>query len=176
MRVANLLGATALAVTDVALSETTSTAGVSASGAAALLALSASPGLSVTELGRRVGLSQPTAVRMVDSLESGGLVGRRRGEGRSVSVTLTNSGQRTARKLLAARGAPLTEIVAVLDEDEQIALAGLLSKLLTGLYEEIGNAYLICRLCDRKSCVRGAVCPVGQAERDEGAGQGPGDR
>ncbi|MEV0220768.1 MarR family transcriptional regulator [Streptomyces sp. NPDC050704] len=169
MRVANLLGTTALAVTDVALSETTRTAGVSASGAAALLALSVSPGLSVTELGCRVGLSQ-SAARMVDSLESGGLVGRRRGDGRSVSVKLTNSGQRTARKLLTARGAPLTEIVAVLDEDEQIALVGLLSKLLTGLYEEIGNAHLICRLCDRKSCVRGAVWPVGQAERDEGAG------
>ncbi|MFC7743116.1 MarR family transcriptional regulator [Nocardiopsis composta] len=76
-RTANLLGATALAVNDVALAGATKAAGVSASGAAALVTLSAAPGLSVTELGRRVGLTQSAAARMVDSLENAGLVERR---------------------------------------------------------------------------------------------------
>jgi DNA-binding MarR family transcriptional regulator len=49
---------------------------VSAGGAAALVALSAAGDLSVNELGCRVGLSQPAAVRMVDSLEVGGLMPR----------------------------------------------------------------------------------------------------
>ncbi|WP_181769207.1 MarR family transcriptional regulator [Streptomyces albidus (ex Kaewkla and Franco 2022)] len=169
-RTANLLGATALAVTDMALTNATKAAGVSASGAAALVVLAASPGLSVTELGRRVGLSQSAAARMVDSLEGEGLAERKQGVGRWVSVTPTVTGARTARTLLDARGTPLTEIIGVLDERDQEALAELLAKLLARLHSEVGNAQLMCRLCDRGACVHeGAVCPVGQAERDEQA-------
>lgn len=167
-RTANLLGATALAVTDLALTGASRAAGVSASGAAALVALSAAPGLSVTELGRRVGLSQSAAARMVDSLEAGGLLERRPGPGRWVAVHLTATGTRTAEGLLAARSAPLTELVAVLDEKEREELDGLLAKLLTRLYADVGSADLLCRLCDREVCVRGAVCPVGEAERCAG--------
>lgn len=176
-RTANLLGAAALAVTDLALTGATRAAGTSGSGAAALVMLSASPGLSVTELGRRVGLSQPAAARMVDSLEGGGLAERQQGPGRWVAVKPTAAGRRAARTMLAARGAPLTEALDVLDGEEREALDGLLAKLLTRIYAEVGNADLMCRLCDRAGCVRGgAVCPVGQAERDERAGgrDGPG--
>lgn len=170
-RTANLLGATALAVTDLTLSGATGAAGTSASGAAALVVLAAAPGLSVTELGRRVGLSQPAAARMVDSLESGGLVERRAGPGRWVSVRPTAAGTCTARTVLGARGAPLSGLVDVLDEQERRTLDGLLAKLLARLHEEVGDAERLCRLCDRAGCVRdGAVCPVGQAERDEQAG------
>jgi MarR family transcriptional regulator, negative regulator of the multidrug operon emrRAB len=175
-RTANLLGATALAVTDLALTGATKAAGVSASASAALVSLAASPGPSVTELGRRVGLSQSAAARMVDSLEAEGLVERQQGPGRWVSVKPTATGRRTARKLLAARGAPLTEIVGVLDEKDQLALSGLLDKLLTRLYGEVGDSHLLCRLCDRGSCTgEGAVCPVGQAEREaQGGARGDG--
>lgn len=167
-RTANLLGATALAVTDLALTGVTRAAGLSGSGAAALVVLTAAPGLSVTELGRRVGLSQPAAARMVDSLEARELVERRPGPGRWVSVSLTGSGERTSRELLAARGAPLADLLGVLDDAEREALDGLLGKLLTRLYAEVGSADLLCRLCDRGSCVQGAVCPVGAAERCAG--------
>jgi MarR family transcriptional regulator, negative regulator of the multidrug operon emrRAB len=164
-RTANLLGATALAVTDLTLASTTQAAGVSPSGAAALVLLSATPDLSVTELGRRVGLTQSAAARMVDALEADGLVERRPSIGRWVSVRPTASGRRTARRLLEARGAPLTDVIDVLDEADQQALAGLLTKLLTKIYEDVGNSQLICRLCDRKSCTTDADCPVGAAER-----------
>jgi MarR family transcriptional repressor of emrRAB len=76
-RTANLLGAAALALTDLMLTGATAAACTSASGAAALVVLSADPGLSVTELGRRVGLTQSAAARMVESLEHRGLVERR---------------------------------------------------------------------------------------------------
>lgn len=172
---ANLLGATALAVNDLALTGATKSAGTSGSGAAALVVLSASPGLSVTELGRRVGLSQPAAARMVDSLEAGGLAERRQGSGRWVAVKPTRAGRRAARTMLAARRTPLHEILNVLDGEEREALDGLLAKLLTRVYGEVGNADLLCRLCDRAGCVRdGAVCPVGQAERDRCAEGGRG--
>lgn len=165
-RTANLLGATALAVTDLAIAETTGAAGLSTSGAAALVTLFTTPGLSVTELGHRVGLSQPAAARMVDSLEQRELVIRRRPMvGRVVNVEPTAKGRRTARGLLAARRTPLAEVVAALDAAEQEQLAELLGKLLTRLYDEVGDNELMCRLCDRKACTTDATCPVGEADR-----------
>lgn len=164
-RTANLLGATALAVSDALIGGATGAAGTSASGAAALVLLDATPGLSVTELGRRVGLSQSAAARMVDSLEAGGLAFRRPGLGRSVTVHPTPDGAHAVRQLLAARAAPLTEMVGGLDDDEQEVLAGLLEKMLTQIYRNVGNSQLICRLCDRPRCLAGATCPVGEAEQ-----------
>ena len=165
-RAANLLGATALSLTDLMVSGVTGTAGVSASGGAALVILSTVPGLTVTELGRRVGLSQSAAARMVDSLEAAGHVTRSTGPGRWVTVQLTASGRRAARDLLTARGAALAGVLAALNEDEQEELALLLARLLTRLHGEIRSSEVICRLCDRAACTADAVCPVGQAERD----------
>jgi MarR family transcriptional repressor of emrRAB len=166
-RTANLLGATALAVTDLALRHVTRAAGTSASGAAALVVLAASPGLGVSEVGRRIGLSQSAAARMVDSLEAADLVKRRPGSGREVSVHPTSAGRNAAARLVEARGRPLDDLLAVLAPDEQAALAGLLGKLLVRLYAEVGSSERLCRLCDRAACTTNATCPVGQAERDE---------
>jgi len=141
--------------------------GTSTSGAAALVVLVAPPGLSVTELGRRVGLSQPAAARMVDSLQAAGLVQRRPGSWREVRVTPTPAGHDAASRLLAAREQPLHDLVSVLDDDEQHALADLLAKLLARLYAEVGSSELLCRLCDRASCTADATCSVGHAERDQ---------
>ncbi|MEU9843913.1 MarR family transcriptional regulator [Actinomadura sp. NPDC048032] len=167
-RLANLLGAASLAVTDLVLAGATGTGRVSASGAAALVVLSHAPGLGVTELGRRVGLTQSAAARMVDGLQTSGLVRRRSGGGRAVQVLLTLEGEEAARAMLAARDAPLAGVLDVLDGAEREALTGLLAKLLARLYEEIGDSDVICRLCDRGCCTSGGVCPVGQAERDAG--------
>jgi DNA-binding MarR family transcriptional regulator len=167
-RTVNLLGAAALAVTDLALAGAMRAADISASGAAALVVLSGTPDLTITELGRRVGLTQSAAARMVDSLEADNLAERHRGPGRWVSVHLTSPGRQAVRELLAARGAPLAEVIAALDHDEQEALAGLLAKLLSRLHEVVGNAELMCRLCDRGACTTDATCPVGEAEREQG--------
>jgi len=168
-RTANLLGATALAVTDAALAAVARAAGTSTSGAAALVVLAASPGLSATEVGRRVGLSQPAAARAVNALQAADLVQRCPGLGREVPLALTPAGRDAASQLLTARGQPLRDLVAVLTPDEQSALDDLLAKLLTRLYTEVGNCELLCRLCDRASCTTDATCPVGQAERDQRA-------
>jgi MarR family transcriptional regulator, negative regulator of the multidrug operon emrRAB len=174
-RTANLLGATALAVTDLVMSGAAAVAGVGASGAAALVVLAAAPdGVTVTELGRRVGLTQSAAVRMVDGLASGGLVERTRGPGRAVPVRLTERGRGVARELLGARDAALAGALADLSGAERDTLADLLSRLLTSLYAEAGDAELMCRLCDRQACVTGAPCPVGAAERAARAEAGGG--
>jgi MarR family transcriptional regulator, negative regulator of the multidrug operon emrRAB len=162
-RVANLLGATALVATDVMLSSAARAAPVSPSGAAALVVLRSSPGLSVTELGRRVGLTQSAAARMVDSL--GGLVERVPTGGRAVSVRLTGAGAEAVDALLSARGQPLTELLTVLDEHQLETLGELLGLLLGRLYERVGDTELMCRLCDRVTCTTGASCPVGEAAR-----------
>jgi MarR family transcriptional repressor of emrRAB len=166
-RVSNLLGAAALAVTDRTRARVADAADVRPSAAAAVVVLSASPGLGVTELGRRIGLSQSATARMVDSLEGTGLARRAPGAGRLVQVTLTDRGRRTASKVLCARADAVTEVLSGFGGEEMAALEGLLGKLLARLYQGVQNADLLCRLCDRSSCVEGAVCPVGQAERDE---------
>jgi len=164
-RVANLLGATALAVTDLMLAGATRAAGVSTSGAAAVLVLRATPGLSVTELGRRVGLTQPAAARMVATLESSGLASRRATPGRAVAMHLTAAGERSAVRLLAARAAPLAEVLSDLDASQLVTLAGLLEPVLARLHGRTGSSELVCRLCDRAACTTDAVCPVGEAAR-----------
>lgn len=166
-RVANLLGATALAVTDLALGGASRTAGVSSTGAAALVSLAAHPGMNVTELGRRVGLSQSAAARMVDSLEADGLVERRpsSASSRLTLVHPTDPGRETAHRIIEARTRPLAELVGELAPPDQRRLGALLGRLLDGLYDQIGHGQYMCRMCDRDSCQAEAPCPVGEAEQ-----------
>lgn len=179
-RTANLLGALALNVADLILAEVRAAAGTSASASSALVVLTATPGLPVTELGRRTGLSQPAAARMVDSLESHGLVARRPGTGRSIAVHPTAAGRRAARRLLSRRGGVLGELLGDLGEAEQATLADLLSTMLRSVHGRLGRRppvatgrvdELVCRMCDRPACTRdGATCPVGLAEREANRG------
>lgn len=166
-RLGNLLGATALAVTDRMLSRVRGARGLGPSAAAAVLALAESPGLSVTELGRGIGLSQPAAARMLDGLERAGLAARSAGAGRAVAVTLTPDGARAAATIRAARAAELSGLVATLTPADRAVLTPVLERLLAQLYD--GDADLPCRLCDRACCTDAAICPVGQADRDRGS-------
>ncbi|WP_413802065.1 MarR family winged helix-turn-helix transcriptional regulator [Streptomyces iranensis] len=164
-RVANLLGATALAITDDLLGAPAAASRLSMSAAAALIVLRAGPGVSVTELGRRVGLTQSAAVRMVDGLERDALVERRRGIGNWTGVHPTAKGRRTAGRLLTSRTSQLTGVLDGLGETEVRDLGALLAKLLDGLYQGSGSADRMCRLCDRTACTPdGVECPVGAAD------------
>ncbi|WPB90016.1 MarR family winged helix-turn-helix transcriptional regulator [Streptomyces malaysiensis] len=120
------------------------------SAAAALMVLRADPGVSVTELGRRVGLTQSAAVRMVDGLERESLVERRRTVGNWTGVHPTGKGRRTAGQLLTSRTSRLTGVLDVLGDTEVRDLGALLAKLLDGLYQGSGSADRMCRLCPRR--------------------------
>jgi DNA-binding MarR family transcriptional regulator len=163
-RLVNLLGATALALTDLMVAATRMP-GVSTRGAAALVSLRFAPGLSVTELGRHVGLTQSAAARMTDSLVAAGLVTREPGAGREVAVTLTAEGAAAADRVLAARAEPLAELIEPLTDDERKDLTALLTTILPRVYDRVGSTDLICRLCDRDTCTTNAHCPVGAAAR-----------
>lgn len=159
-RFANLLGACGLAVADLTLRDVT--ADLSASSAAAVVVLAAGP-VGGTELGRRVGLTQSAATRMVDTLVRAGLAERSSRAGRVVLVSLTGAGRRLAGDLLAARAHTLTAVLSALSADERDQLGGLLEKLLARLHDDVGSADRMCRLCDRAACTSGAVCPVSRA-------------
>lgn len=167
MHVRNLLGAAALAISDLMVAGATTPAGLSTSAAAALVVLSTEPGLSVTGLGQRIGLSQPAAARMVDALVARGLVRRRPTTTRSVAVRLTATGATAARQVLRSRDEVLARLAGTLTAAEQDTLVTLLHKILTNAYAELPSSDRLCRLCDRACCVAGdRICPVGQAERD----------
>lgn len=172
-RVANLLGAAAVTSADRVRAASTEAAGTSGSGAAALVTLHTDDGLGVTELGKRIGLSQPAAARMVDSLVGQGLVERRRESARSVGVWLTRRGRAAAARVLRARSHALERVLDGLGAGHRKALLTALEALLPRLFDEVGSEYLVCRLCDRSVCVAaGEICPVGQAARDRQASVG----
>ncbi|MBO2452672.1 MarR family transcriptional regulator [Actinomadura barringtoniae] len=170
-RLANLLGALSLTVRDLMLGDVLRATGTSASGAAAIKVAATEPGLSVTELGRRIGLSQPAAARMIDALEARGLAERRPAASRSVAVHLTDQGRQAAEQIRLARIQALLPLSDSLDENERAVLAGLFDKLLDAAYDRLPDSELLCRLCDGPACLSGGnTCPVSDARNAREAG------
>ncbi|WP_410674809.1 MarR family winged helix-turn-helix transcriptional regulator [Amycolatopsis sp. cmx-4-68] len=164
-RLANLLGAAVLNLSDRMTAAAAGAAGVSLSGTAALVVLTEFPGLGGTELGRRIGIGQPACARMLDQLEARGLVRRQAKTGRAVAVVLTRAGREAAARALEARQEVL--LAALRTMPDRAALEPLLEQLLRGLHAEVRSGDLMCRLCDRPGCVaHQQTCPVGQAGRE----------
>lgn len=159
-RSANLLGALAVAVGDRVADTTSESAGHGASVPAALVTLLNSPGISVGELARVLGLSHAGTVRLVDRLAADGLVSRHRGtDGREVSLKLEAAGKRSARSVLAARAVVLEGALASLDAHDVIVFDRVASVLLAALSPNVDVADHTCRLCDDRACPISA-CPV----------------
>jgi DNA-binding MarR family transcriptional regulator len=168
-RLGNLLGAAVLNLSDRLTAASAAAAGVSLSGTAALVTLTEFPGLGGTELGRRIGLSQPACARMLDQLAARGLLQRRERTGRAVAVVLTRAGKAAAARALRARQDVLAAALRTVSETERAGLEPALESLLRGLHAEVRSADLLCRLCDRAGCTaQDRVCPVGQAHREAG--------
>ena len=163
----NLLGAAAQGLSDQMRAGLTAAGPLSDSAVATLILLSHSSGIGASELGKRLGITQSAAVRMVEGMERDGLLMRGPKAGRSVAITLTDQGRNLAQHLLEARDHSLGVVVDSLAQDEQEQLEALLMKMLPRLHQQPGDADRLCRLCDRQACIDGgAICPVGQAERD----------
>jgi DNA-binding MarR family transcriptional regulator len=120
----------------------------------------------VTELGRRIGLSQSATVRMIDSLSQQGLVERAPGaDRRSVALQLTAEGQDRAHRVLAGREQALTRLLAPLGDDALPAFGTALAAVLGALTADGTPANQTCRLCDERACIAAAPCPVDLAWR-----------
>jgi DNA-binding MarR family transcriptional regulator len=165
-RLANLFGAAALAAAAAMAAAAGEVTEGGLSAAAALVTLASEPGTGVTELGRRIGLSQPATVRMVDSLARRGLAERAAGpDGRSVALHLTPEGRNRADSILAERERALARLLEPVGEEMLPGLEAALSAMLDGLTSEGASVYLTCRLCDEQACMAAAACPVDEAWR-----------
>jgi DNA-binding MarR family transcriptional regulator len=178
-RLANLFGAAALAATGAMTAAAAAVTDGGLSAAAALVTLASEPGIGVTELSRRLGLSQPGASRLIEALAARGLVlsgkhsepqasskhGEPEAGGRSVSLRLTPAGVAKARLILAERERALAALLAPLSERARPELDAALSAVLERLTEEGAPVHRTCRLCDEQACIAAAPCPVDQAWR-----------
>lgn len=170
---ANVLGALSLVVADRMNTAVEAIAGLGPSAPAALAAMHEfADGGSVTQLSSILGLTHSGAVRLVDRLAAEGLVERvGAGDGRAVSVVLTEHGRDTAAQVLAAREQTLASALAALPPDQIGPLAAALDTMLTTVTlaraEERAAptsgrpSPWLCRLCDFAACGRSeGDCPV----------------
>ena len=179
-RLANVLGALALALGDEITAATGRAAGHAGATPAALVALSdLLAGRTVDDLRRAVGLTHSGGVRVVDRLMADGLATRRPGpDGRSVALSLTPRGRELAAQALAARRDAVDRVLTVLDDRERAELAGIAEKLVGAVVAgrlaaraagtDPPGGYL-CRLCDPTACGRGeGRCPAAIAAQAAG--------
>lgn len=159
-QVENLLGALALSVTDAVAHGIETSAGAYGSDTFALVLLQHWQTLRSDMLARQLGLAQSSTVRLVDRLESAGLVQRCTGrDRRTVILSLTADGLKQAEEILDARQRVLHRLVGLLSDAEHLALQGIANKLLTVLTPDAVSGEHNCRLCDESACNL-QQCPV----------------
>ena len=164
-RTLNLLGALALSVVDALNSVVEANAGYGGETPAALVTLGAEPGISINTLRQILNLSHPGTVRLIDRLESQGLVERRSGaDGRTLALFLTDAGYERRRAILTERRQQLKLAVNSLTLSDRKQLTKLLEKMLTAMTTNELRAFAICRLCEEEVCP-GDRCPVEQQFR-----------
>lgn len=166
----NLVGAVVIALGDQLRAGVSEGAEHGAAAPAALVALRWEPGCSIDALTHTLGLTHSGVVRLVDRLQTAGLVERReRPAGgrlgrRSVALHLTEVGQDVAQRVLAYRHAALAPALAGLGPDQRAALEGALESVLAAVTDSPDRADAICRLCDPDACPD-ERCPVERAAR-----------
>ena len=136
-------------------------AGQAGQAPAALVELAEHPGLTVDGLRRRLNLTHPGAVRLLDRLGERGLIRRRHGDAdaRTTSITLTEQGQAVSIEVTAARGAVLEKALLAIPDDQQHHLEQLLETLLAEWPRTLDHSCQMCRLCDLSACPADR-CPV----------------
>ena len=177
-RLTNVVGAWALAVADGVTAAAATAAGRGGHAPAALVALHEfATGSTIDQLRQVLGISHSTTVRLIDSLVADGHVSRTQhtDDRRSVALTLTPAGRRTARRILAARREALQGTLDRLSEQERRSLMRL-AEALTGQLVDLkldqrarGDAPSsgwMCRLCDFDACGRpDGLCPAAKRVR-----------
>lgn len=168
-RAANLLGTLSLVIADRTADAMADAGGRPESAAAALSALLHFLDRPSVDLLRQVlGLTSSGTVRLLDRLAEAGYVVRGPGaDGRSASISLTESGRAAALQVAAARIDVLDGALSALSADERADFGRLAGKVLAGLIRGPGATRWMCRLCDTGTC-RGTAggCPVGNAARE----------
>lgn len=165
-RLANLLGAWSLAVSDRITAAAATAAGRGGQAPAALVALDQfAEGSTIDHLSSVLGLTHSATVRLVDALVADGHVARRRrgGDRRSVSLRLTASGRAAARRITGARAEAVRSALEELSTPQRRSLTRVAERLtadLAGLRlkeRAMGTPPAggwMCRMCDFEVCGR----------------------
>lgn len=164
-RTLNMLGAFALALADRIAARAEVASNLHDTAASALVLITNHPGESLDAIRRPLGLTHSGVVRLVDGLEAGGLVERRRrseGDARAVALWPTPAGGRAAAKILSARAELLEPVLARASKADRKTLTAFLETALAELTEGRDQALSICRFCAEGTC-RPLGCPVEQA-------------
>jgi DNA-binding MarR family transcriptional regulator len=158
---ANLLGAFALALTDGIRRSIETASRLGFTDSAALATVAASPAEPLDCLARTLRLSGAGTSRLVDRLQTEGLMMRRTGDSdnRSRAVVLTDAGLERANLVLASRRTALLRALTPLSAEEREALGRLLETMLTALTPDRETSEHTCRLCDIAVCPKD-ICPV----------------
>ena len=157
----NVIGAIAVAFADQINLVASSIAPEEGPAASALVLINHAPGISIRSLASGVGLTHAGTVRLVDRLESLGLIERRihATDARTRSLHLTSAGEISCESILRARDQVISKGLAALTPEEQATLGALAERMLRAIVEDESHAYRICRLCDYERCTN---CPVGE--------------
>jgi len=159
-RVANLLHAMSTAIADQQLLTMTSESGLGPSAVAAVLTLGQHEPQNVSDLASVTGLSHSATVRLVDRLESDGLVQRsKEKQGRMVSITLTLKGQAEYERARDLQSEFICHLVAFLSPKDQKKLEEITTLILSRLTTSAAARDHICRFCDEGVCDQ-KRCPV----------------
>jgi DNA-binding MarR family transcriptional regulator len=171
-RVANLLAAYSQLVSDTVADRLARTLPHAGGAPAALITIGHESGLSIERLSRALRLTHSGTVRLVDRLESEGLVNREKRSERQVRLSLTRRGRTALQRIERARIAAVDELLSALTEEQQLQLDHLLAQLLGAHTHGEEDLRRTCRLCSFNACESdGCVCPVAEAVR---AGRGTG--
>jgi DNA-binding MarR family transcriptional regulator len=175
-RLANLLGAWSLAVSDRITAAAAVAAGRGGQAPAALVALDQfADGRTIEELSAVLGLTHSATVRLVDALVADGNVARRRrsGDRRAVAIRLTPAGRATARRITRARGQAVQEALGGLSAAQRRSLMAMAERLTGDLASlrleqraagEVPAGGWLCRMCDFEACGRpSGRCPAATA-------------
>lgn len=159
-RLDNLLHALATAVADQHRLALTTASELSASAVATVLTLGQHDGQSVSDLASVTGLTHSAAVRLIDRLESDGLVQRSmQKQGRNIPISLTHEGRVAYQDLRSQQSGFLNDLLAGLSREEKETLERILESLLSKLTTSRAARDHICRNCDEGICEQ-ASCPV----------------
>jgi MarR family transcriptional regulator, negative regulator of the multidrug operon emrRAB len=177
-RLANLLGAWSLAMTDRIAAGAATAAGRGGQAPAALVALDQfAEGSTIEQLSDVLALTHSATVRLIDALVADGHVVRRRrpGDRRAVAVSLTASGRAAARSITRARAEAVRGALGGLSEAQRRSLTAMAERLtaeMTALRLEeraVGTPPAggwLCRLCDFQACGRPeGRCPAAATAR-----------
>lgn len=172
-RLANLLGAWSVAVSDRINAAAEAAAGRGGQAPAALVSLEQfAEGSTIEQLSAVLGLTHSATVRLIDALVADGHVARRRrrGDGRAVSIRLTASGRAAARRIGRARSQAVQHVLGGLTGPQRRALTAMAERLTGDLaalrLEQRAEGAVpaggwLCRLCDFGVCGRpDGRCPA----------------